>query len=150
MVRRGSVASVIATSRWGQAALAGALFVALDLVWLTLASRLYHRLLGDLLAADPRPLAAAAFYALFVVGLTHFVIHPAVAENAPSRAAANGALFGLVAYATWDLTNLAVIEGFPMALVPIDLAWGTVLASAVSTGTVLACRLLSRRGRARP
>ena len=46
--------------------------------------------------------------------------------------------------------NLAVIEGFPLALVPIDLAWGTVLASAVSTGTVLACRLLSRRGHARP
>jgi uncharacterized membrane protein len=40
-----------------------------------------------------------------------------------------------VTYATWDLTNLAVLEGFPAAIVPIDLAWGTVLGASVTGAT---------------
>ena len=135
-----------------QVGISAVLFLLLDLVWLTLvADGLYARLLGDLLADQPNTAAAAAFYVLFLLGLVHFVIGPAVARDSISLAARSGALFGLVTYATWDLTSLAVLEGFPAALVPIDLAWGSFLACAVSTGTVAVCRALSRRRRpARP
>ncbi len=111
-------------------------FLLIDLVWLTMvAPSLYDRLLGDLLAEQPNVAAAGVFYALFVAGLIHFVVGPAVAADSWRIAALNGAFFGLVTYATWDLTSLAVIEGFPLALVPIDLAWGAVLAATVSVTT---------------
>lgn len=136
-----------ATRRWlGLLGVAAALFVVLDLVWLTVvATSLYDRLLGDLLADEPNAPAAVAFYVLFLLGLTHFVIRPAVEDDSLSRAARDGAFFGLVTYATWDLTSLAVLEGFPAALVPVDLAWGAFLAAAVSVGTVAVWRALSRR-----
>jgi len=114
-------------------------FCILDLVWLgTIAEDLYDRHLGDLLAPSPNVGAAVAFYALFIAGLLYFVIHPAVAARSWRRAAGAGAFFGLVTYATWDLTNLAVVRDFPAALVPVDLAWGTFLAAAVSTTTYAA------------
>ena len=125
----------------GRYLVATATFLVLDLLWLgVVAARLYERLLGDLLADEPNALAATAFYALFLVGLLHFVVHPALAHGSVARAARDGALFGLVTYATWDLTSLAVLEGFPASLVPIDLAWGAVLASSVAGGTTLVVR----------
>jgi uncharacterized membrane protein len=133
--------------RWlGLLGVAAALFVVLDLVWLTVvATSLYDRLLGDLLADEPNTAAAVGFYVLFLLGLTHFVIRPAVDCDSLALAARDGAFFGLVTYATWDLTNLAVIEAFPAALVPVDLAWGAFLAAAVSGGTVAVWRALTRR-----
>jgi uncharacterized membrane protein len=142
---------VSAATRLRLLAIAASLFVVLDLVWLTLvATDLYDRLLGDLLAQQPNTLAAVAFYALFLCGLGHFAIEPAVRQDSLRLAALNGAFFGLVTYATWDLTSLAVLEGFPAALVPIDIAWGTVLAGTVSTGTVAVSRRLAQRRRRRP
>ena len=127
---------------------AAALFVLLDLVWLTfVAADLYDRLLGDLLATQPNTPAAVAFYALFLLGLAHFVIEPAARQDSLRLAALNGCFFGLVTYATWDLTSLAVLAGFPWVLVPIDMAWGALLAGTVSTGTVAAHRALTRRRR---
>lgn len=128
----------------GQYLLAAGIFCVLDLVWLSLvANDLYRRLLGDLLANEPNAGAAVLFYAIFIGGLVYLVIHPAIEEGSIRRASLNGAIFGLVAYATWDLTNLAVVEGFPVALVPIDMAWGTFLAAAVSTGTYLLWKQLT-------
>jgi uncharacterized membrane protein len=122
----------------GQYLVAAAVFLVLDLVWLgVVAQPLYDRLLGDLLAPEPVVGAAVAFYALFVAGLVLFVVDPAVRAGSPRRAAATGAAFGLVTYATWDLTSLAVLRDFPAALVPVDLAWGTFLASTVSALTTL-------------
>ncbi|HSE08094.1 MAG TPA: DUF2177 family protein [Nocardioidaceae bacterium] len=120
----------------GQYLIAFAVFLAVDLVWLVLvAPRLYERFLGDLLADSPNAGAAFVFYAIFVAGLVYFVIAPAIEEQSPRDALVRGAAFGFVTYATWDLTSLAVIEGFPLGIVPIDVAWGTVLAAAVSTAT---------------
>ena len=119
----------------GQYAVAAVVFLALDLVWLTLvAPRLYDHFLGDLLAEEPDVVAAGLFYAIFVAGLVFFAIAPATSAR---TAAGRGAAFGLVTYATWDLTSLAVIEGFPVAIVPIDLAWGALLSAAVSAVTYL-------------
>jgi uncharacterized membrane protein len=83
-----------------------------------------------------------AFYAIFVAGLVWFVIAPALAVGSWRRAVGSGAFFGLVTYATWDLTNLAVLRDFPAALVPIDLAWGTVLSATVSVTTYAVVRRL--------
>lgn len=132
---------------------AAVLFLAIDLIWLTMvAPSLYDRLLGDLLADPPVVWAAALFYALFVAGLVHFVVGPALQAGSWRRAAGEGAAFGLVTYGTWDLTSMAVIEGFPAALVPIDMAWGAVLAASVGTGTYLVWQRIGDRvsGPSRP
>ena len=116
--------------------IAAVVFLALDLVWLgVVAQGLYEHLLGDLLADSPNAVAAFVFYAIFVAGLVYFVIAPAVEEQSARAAVVRGAAFGFVTYATWDLTSLAVIEGFPVGIVPIDLAWGTFLAATVSLAT---------------
>jgi uncharacterized membrane protein len=138
-------------SALGQYAVAAVVFLALDLVWLTLvAPGLYDHFLGDLLAESPNAAAAALFYAIFVAGLVYFVIAPAVVEGSVRTALVRGAAFGFVTYATWDLTSLAVIEGFPVGIVPIDLAWGTFLAAAVSATTYLVWRRLLTRAARRP
>jgi uncharacterized membrane protein len=116
--------------------IAAVVFLALDLVWLgVVAQGLYEHFLGDLLADSPNAAAAFVFYAIFVAGLVYFVIAPAIEEQSARTAVVRGAAFGFVTYATWDLTSLAVIEGFPVGIVPIDLAWGTFLAAAVSLAT---------------
>ena len=136
-----------ARSLVGQYAVAAAVFLVLDLAWLGLVAQgLYDHYLGDLLADEPNVAAAVLFYAIFLAGLVYFVIAPAVDEGSWRSALFRGAAFGLVAYATWDLTSLAVIEGFPAAIVPIDMAWGAVLAATVSTVTFLVVR---RRGAGR-
>ena len=126
-----------------QYAVAASVFCVLDVIWIgTVAERLYDDRLGPLLADQPRVGAAVAFYALFVAGLVYFVVHPAVSAGSGRRALFAGAFFGLVTYATWDLTNLAVLRDFPASIVPIDLAWGTFLAAAVSGVTYVVCRRL--------
>lgn len=134
----------------GQYLVAAVVFLALDLVWLSLVAQgLYEHFLGDLLADSPNAAAAFVFYAIFVAGLVYFVIAPAVDEESVKTALVRGAAFGLVTYATWDLTSLAVIEGFPVGIVPIDIAWGTFLASAVSTTTYLLLRRRTEHGAGR-
>lgn len=129
-----------------QYVVAAVLFLAVDLVWLTVvATALYDRFLGDLLADPVNPVAAVAFYALFVAGLVYFVIGPATRAGSARKAVVDGAAFGLVTYATWDLTSLAVIEGFPAGLVPIDMAWGAVLAATVSVGTYAVWQRIGQR-----
>lgn len=119
-----------------QYAVAAVVFTVLDLIWLgTVAEDTYARHLGDLLAPSPNVGAAFVFYAIFIAGLLYFVIHPAVAAGSWRRALGAGGFFGFVTYATWDLTNLAVLRDFPAELVPIDLAWGTFLAATVSVTT---------------
>ena len=135
----------------GQYLVAAMVFLALDLVWLSfVAQGLYEHFLGDLLADPPNAVAAVVFYAIFVAGLVYFVIAPAVVEQSVRAALIRGAAFGLVTYATWDLTSLAVIEGFPVGIVPIDMAWGTFLAAMVSTATYLLWPRLTKRRRGRP
>ncbi len=131
----------------GRYLVAAATFLVLDLLWLgVVAAGLYEDLLGDLLAEQPNALAATAFYALFLVGLLHFVVDPALSRRSVARAARDGALFGLVTYATWDLTSLAVLADFPAALVPIDLAWGALLSASVATVTAAVARRVPALG----
>ena len=125
-------------SALGQFLIAAALMALLDLLWLgVVANSFYERVLGDMLAVQKTGWAAGLFYVIYVAGLVYLVIGPAVADGSLVRAVVGGAVLGLVAYATWNLTNLAVLSGFPAKVVPVDMAWGTFLTAAVSTGTYL-------------
>jgi uncharacterized membrane protein len=122
--------------------IAAAIFVALDAIWLsTIARSVYVAEIGPLLLAKPNLMIAAGFYVLYLVGLMIFVIMPAAKANALNHALIYGALFGLVAYATYDLTNLATMKGFTARIAAIDMAWGAALSASVSGGTILVARL---------
>ena len=98
--------------------------------------------MGDWLAAKPNMTAAILFYLLYLVGLTYFVLVPALDAGSLGKAALSGFLFGLVAYATWNLTNLAVLKDFPSSIVPIDMAWGSLATMTTSIVTFLIVRAL--------
>ena len=112
---------------------AAVLFLAIDMVWLLWLGRgFYVSEIGDLLRQPPNLGAAGAFYALYVTGLMVMVVWPAVQGGSVSQAVLYGAILGLVAYGTYDLTNLAVMKGFTTRIAIIDMAWGTVLTATVS------------------
>ena len=108
-------------------------FLAIDAVWLGFVARdFYRQEIGDLLRPDPRWGAAAAFYALFVAGIVTFVTMPALERASLGRALLLGAFFGLVTYATYDLTNLAVLRGFTVKVTDIDHIWGATISASVA------------------
>lgn len=109
-------------------------FFALDMLWLgLLAKDLYDAQIGSLLKVDVNWTAAIVFYFVFIAGIVHFVLVPAVERASLKRAALNGAAFGFVTYATFDLTSLALIRDWPLLITLVDLAWGTVLTASVSS-----------------
>lgn len=105
----------------------------LDAVWLTLTGGAYRRVMGDLLKPQFDMAAAAAFYLVYVFGVTVLVTAP---SSKVTPAILRGAVFGLTAYATYDLTALSVIRDWPLSLSLIDMAWGTVLTGIASGVTV--------------
>ena len=114
-------------------AIALPVFFAIDMVWLGLVAKgFYAKQIGSLLKPDVNWTAAIIFYLLFILGLVVFVITPAMEKGSWTHALLFGALFGLVCYATYDLTNLAVAKDWPLLVTLVDLAWGAVLAASVS------------------
>ena len=108
-------------------------FFAIDMVWLGLvAKNFYSQQIGFIMKSNVNWAAAIIFYLLFVVGLVLFVISPAVQKQSWVYALTFGALFGLITYATYDLTNLATLKDWPLLVTVVDLIWGTVLAASVS------------------
>lgn len=123
-----------------------AAFVAIDLVWLTLmAPRLYRPQLGDLAASNPRLAPAIIFYLIYTVALTILVVLPAIRTNSPMQALINGAVFGLAAYATYNLTNLSTLARWPLALTVVDMTWGTVLTATAAFAVASVVPLISGR-----
>jgi len=111
-------------------------FFVIDMVWLVLvAKKFYQEQIGFLMKPDINWFAAIIFYFLFIAGLVVFVISPAVLKNSWVHALLFGALFGLITYATYDLTNLATLKDWPLLVTVVDLIWGTVLASSISVIT---------------
>ena len=108
-------------------------FLAIDMVWLGLVARTFYRnYLGFLMTPTINWIAAVLFYLLFILGILVFVVVPGLQENSLKSTLLRAALFGLVTYATYDLTNLATVKNWPVLITVIDMAWGTVL-------TVLVC-----------
>ena len=114
----------------------------LDAIWLGLiAQPFYQEQIGFLLANKANWAAAGVFYLLYVAGLVFFVVEPALqAGTTPGRAALRGAFFGLVAYATYDLTNLATVDRWPLLLTAVDMAWGAALGALTTLVGVWAAR----------
>jgi uncharacterized membrane protein len=114
-------------------------FFAIDFVWLSTAtSRIYKPYLGDLLADQPKLGVAAGFYLLYVVGILALAVIPGLQEGSVVGALWRGALFGFLAYATYDLTNLSTIRDWPWQVSVIDMIWGTALNSAVAVAAFYA------------
>ncbi len=113
-------------------------FFAIDMIWLVaVAKNFYKEQIGFLMKPDINWFAAIIFYLLFITGLIIFVITPAMIRQSWVHALLYGALFGLVTYATYDLTNLATVKDWPILVTVVDLVWGSLLAGSVSVITYL-------------
>lgn len=112
---------------------AALVFLAIDIVWLTVISpKLYKAQIGHLMAEKASLPAAGIFYIIFIAALLHFVINPAIDKGSVWQAMWTGAFLGLAMYATYDLTNLATLRDWPVTITLIDLAWGTFITAATS------------------
>ena len=121
------------------------LFAAIDFVWLGLIARgFYAAQLGELMVERPGLVAAALFYLVYAGGLVHFAVLPGLRGGGWTTALGQGAILGLVAYATYDLTNLATLKGWPFAMSVVDLAWGTILSGVVAAVACVALGWLDR------
>ncbi len=119
------------------------LFFAIDLLWLgVVAKNFYQNQLAHLLGPVNWP-AALLFYFMYIAGIILFAVKPALDAQALGKAAVWGALFGFFTYATYDLTNLATLKDWPLKVVMVDIAWGTLLCTLVATGSYLIGRWLS-------
>ena len=117
-------------------AIALPVFFAIDIVWIgVVAKDFYLGQIGALMKSNVNWVAAIIFYLIFIAGLVVFVIMPAVEKGSWTHAVIFGALFGLVCYATYDLTNLALAKDWPLLVTVVDLAWGAGLAASVSVIT---------------
>jgi uncharacterized membrane protein len=111
-------------------------FFAIDMVWLVLvAKKFYQKQIGFLMNPEINWYAAIIFYLLFIAGLVTFVISPAIEKHSWQHALLFGAFFGLITYATYDLTNLATLKNWPVLVTVVDLIWGTVLSASISVIT---------------
>jgi uncharacterized membrane protein len=109
-------------------------FLAMDAVWLGLVARGFYRdQLGVLLRPDVQWWAALVFYLLFVAAILVFVVVPSAGQRSTLQVALLGGFFGFVAFATYDLTNLATLKGFPIVVAGVDLVWGFVVSAVVSS-----------------
>jgi uncharacterized membrane protein len=99
-------------------------FLAIDIVWLSLIARtIYQKFIGFLLTPTINWIAAVLFYLLFILGILVFVVMPGLENNSLKATLLRAALFGLITYATYDLTNLATVKNWPVLITVIDMAW---------------------------
>ena len=125
-------------------AIALPVFFVIDIVWLGLvAKNFYAKQIGFLMTPNVNWIAAILFYLLFIAGLVVFVITPSLKKHSWIYALLLGAFFGIVTYATYDLTNLATIKNWPLLVTIIDLIWGSVLAASISVITYLIAKKLN-------
>jgi len=108
-------------------------FLAIDVVWIKSVMRpIFERNVRALLLETPRLGAAAGFYALYIAGIVYLAVAPAVVSGSWHVAALNGALIGLLAYGTYEATNLATLKGWTFGMLAIDVAWGVSLTAATA------------------
>lgn len=110
-------------------------FLIIDIIWLgAVAKNLYQSQLGHLMTDNVNWAAAILFYLLYIVGILVLAVVPGASEQNLAKTILFGAIFGLICYATYDLTNLATLKDWPIKIVLIDMLWGTILSTLVSTG----------------
>ena len=116
-------------------------FLVIDALWLgVIADDFYRERLASFMTGPVKVPAAVAFYLLYIVGIVVFAVAPALETGAWRTALLRGALLGLIAYATFELTNLAILPGWPLAVVLVDMVWGAVLTGSTATLAFLITR----------
>lgn len=109
-------------------------FLVIELIWLmAIAKDFYQKEIGYILSPKPNLISTGVFAFMFVLGMVFFVISPALEKNSWSYALLVGMLYGIITYATYTLTNLSTLEGWPLKVALVDLFWGTTLGGLVST-----------------
>ncbi len=123
-------------------------FFGIDLVWLsTISTSFYRNRIGSLLLDQPNLGVAGLFYLVYVAGIVHFAVMPAVHGTTWATALVNGALLGLVAYGTYDMTNLATLKNWSVSVSVVDMIWGTALtAFAATCGYLLTVWTMAKAG----
>ena len=116
----------------------------LDGIWLGLVARTFYRdQLGDLMLPQPNLGIAAIFYPFFTVAVVMLAVMPAVGGGTLGRALVYGAVLGLAAYGTYDITNLSTLKNWPIMVSVVDMAWGTLVTAATAGGGYAAARYFS-------
>jgi len=120
------------------------IFLAIDFVWLSYAAKGFYKLhLGDLMLDKPNLVIAAGFYLMYAVAVVVLAVLPALKANDWTTALLYGALLGMAAYGTYDITNLATLKNWPSIVSIVDWAWGTTLTGTVALLAFLVTRYLS-------
>lgn len=117
------------------------IFFAIDMVWLGFVAKdFYRKHIGTLLADNVNWPAAIVFYLLYIGGILFFAVLPALKSGTWQTALLNGAVLGMLCYATYDLTNMATLKNWSFTVVWVDIIWGIVLTGSVSTLSFFAAR----------
>jgi uncharacterized membrane protein len=120
-------------------------FFAIDMLWLGFIARNFYKTqLGHLLSPQVNWTAAVIFYLLYIAGILFFSVRPALAAESFLLALGYGALFGLLTYGTYDLTNMATLRNWPLLVTVVDMAWGTILSASVGGAAYLIGSWLTR------
>ena len=124
--------------------IASIIFLIVDVIWLSFATKSFYRpLIGNLLADKPVMWAAALFYILYVFGMSLIVIQPCIDSDSIFKTIYTGFVFGLVAYGTYNLTNMAVLNGWSPTVTFVDMFWGgTLTAFSATTGLYIAKKIV--------
>ena len=111
-----------------------AVFFIIDLIWLgVVAKNFYQKNLKYILSPNVNWTAAIIFYLIYITGILIFAVLPGLAKDSMRHATVWGALYGFFTYATYDLTNLALLKDWPLNIVFVDILWGVFLCAAVAT-----------------
>lgn len=108
-------------------------FLAIDMLWLGVVAKSFYQEKLVSFLGPVNWVAAIIFYLIFIVGILIFAVMPALESQSILKALILGALFGFFAYATYDLTNLATLNGWPLSVTLVDMVWGAVLSGSVAT-----------------
>ena len=124
--------------------LASFIFLIIDVIWLSFATKSFYRpLIGNLLTDKPVMWAAALFYIIYVMGMALVVIQPCISSENIFKTLYIGFIFGLVAYGTYNLTNMAVLKGWSPTVTFVDMFWGgSLTAVSATTGLYLAKKIV--------
>lgn len=116
---------------------AGALFALVDVLWITyVVTPMYRANLGSIIAEKFAAAPAIAFYFLYIFGIMYFAILPGMQAGSWRLAAVNGAIFGVMTYATYCLTNMAIMKVWPLSITIADIVWGGLITAFVAAVTV--------------
>ncbi len=120
------------------------IFFLLDIIWLgVVAKGFYRKHLGFILSPEVNWPAAITFYLIYIAGILFFAVAPAIERTSLLRALVWGGLYGFFTYATYDLTNMALIKGWPIKIVVVDILWGMVLCAVVAMSSFGVARWLT-------